>query len=116
MDNRADTDRIRDDIRTLGSTVARPCALARNSLGASQDRRGVCRGTVAAGAGVDRPLQPGGAAQRLEHAVAGRVLCSVVSQKQDTTCPQLSGAVQHPSPSRNKQGGREWGLVSVVSL
>ena len=48
MDNRADTDRIRDDIRTLGSAVARPCALARNSLGASQDRRGVCRWTVAA--------------------------------------------------------------------
>ena len=54
--------------------------------------RHVGRG-AAAGAGVDRPLQPGGAAQRLEHAVAGRVLCGVVSQKQDTTCPQLSGAV-----------------------
>jgi len=54
--------------------------------------RNVGRG-AAAGAGVDRPLQPGGAAQRLEHAVAGRVLCGVVSQKQDTTCPQLSGAV-----------------------
>ena len=49
---------------------------------------------AAAGAGVDRPLQPGGAAQRLEDAVAGRVLCGVVSQKQDTTCPQLNGAVQ----------------------
>jgi len=36
------------------------------------------------------PLQPGGATQRLEHAVAGRVLCGVVRQKQDTTCPQLS--------------------------
>ncbi len=42
---------------------------------------------------MDRPLQPGGAAQRLEHAVAGRVLCGVVRQKQDMTCPQLSGAV-----------------------
>jgi hypothetical protein len=50
MDNRANTDCIRDDIRTLGSAVARPCTLARNSLGASLDRRGVCRGTVAAGA------------------------------------------------------------------
>ena len=36
---------------------------------------------------------PGGAAQRLEDAVASRVLCGVVSQKQDSTCPQLSGAV-----------------------
>jgi hypothetical protein len=49
---------------------------------------------AAASAGMDRSLQPGGAAQRLEHAGAGRVLCDVVSQKQDTTCPQLSGAVQ----------------------
>ena len=49
--------------------------------------------SAAAGAGVDRPLQPGGAAQRLEDAVADRVLCGVVSQKQDTTCPQLNGAV-----------------------
>lgn len=48
---------------------------------------------AAASAGMDRSLQPGGAAQRLEHAGAGRVLCGVVSQKQDTTCPQLSGAV-----------------------
>ena len=40
-----------------------------------------------------RPLQPGGAAQRLEIAATGRVLCGVVSQKQDTTSPQLSGAV-----------------------
>jgi transposase InsO family protein len=47
----------------------------------------------AASADVDRPLQPGGAAQRIEHAVAGRVLCGLVSQKQGTTCPQLSGAV-----------------------
>jgi integrase len=42
---------------------------------------------------VDRPLQSGGAAQRLGHAVTSRVLCGVVSQKQHTTCPQLSGAV-----------------------
>ena len=66
MDNRADTDRIRDDIRTLGSAVAWPCALARNSLGASQDRRGVCRGTVAAGANGPRgaALLPTVAARR----------------------------------------------------
>jgi hypothetical protein len=54
--------------------------------------RNVGRG-AAAGAGVDRPLQSGGAAQRFGHAVASRVRCGVVSQKQDTTCPQLSGAV-----------------------
>ena len=33
-------------------------------------------------------------AQRLGHAVARRVLCGVVSQKQDSTCPQLGGAEQ----------------------
>ena len=66
MDNRADTGRIRDDIRTLGSAVARPCALARNSLGASHDRRGVCRGTVATGADGPRraALLPAVAARR----------------------------------------------------
>ena len=47
-----------------------------------------------AGASEDLSLQPRGAAQRHEHAVAGRILCGVVSQKQDTTSPQLSGAVQ----------------------
>lgn len=47
--------------------------------------------------GVPRNLgrgAPGGTTQRLENAVAGRVLCGVISQKQDMTCPQLSGAVQ----------------------
>jgi hypothetical protein len=42
---------------------------------------------------VDQPLQPGGPAQRLGDAVASRVLCGVVSQKQDSTCPKLGGAV-----------------------
>ena len=44
--------------------------------------------------GVDRTLQSPGPAQRLGDAVASRVLCGVVSQKQDSTCPTLGGAVQ----------------------
>jgi hypothetical protein len=43
--------------------------------------------------GVDRTLQSPGPAQRLGDAVASRVLCGVASQKQDSTCPKLSGAV-----------------------
>ena len=43
---------------------------------------------------VDRALQPHGAAQRFGDAVPGRVLCGMDGQKQDTTCPKLSGAVQ----------------------
>jgi hypothetical protein len=43
---------------------------------------------------VDRPLQLGGTVQRIGNALASRVLCGVVCLKQDTTRPQLSGAVQ----------------------
>ena len=43
---------------------------------------------------VDRTLQSPSPAQRLGDAVASRVLCGVVSQKQDSTCPKLGGAVQ----------------------
>lgn len=43
--------------------------------------------------GVDRTLQSQGSAQRLGDAVASRVICGVVSQKQDSTCPTLGGAV-----------------------
>src|SRR2546422_3002950 len=43
--------------------------------------------------GVDRALQSGSSAQRLGDAVAGRVLRRMDSQKQETTCPQLSGPV-----------------------
>jgi hypothetical protein len=53
--------------------------------------------------GVDRTLHSPGPAQRLGDAVASRVLCGVASQKQDSTCPKLGGAVQsdlfrHPRP------------------
>ena len=44
--------------------------------------------------GVDRALQPARAAQRLGAAVASRVLCRMESQKHETTCPKVSGAVQ----------------------
>src|SRR5713101_835417 len=81
MYNRADTDHIRDDIRTLGSAVARPCALACNSLGASQDRRGICRGTVAAGADGPRgaALLPAVAALSLS---LGRSACVWIHAEQ----------------------------------
>jgi hypothetical protein len=42
-----------------------------------------------------RTLQSPGPAQRLGDAVASRVLCGVVSQKQDSTCSNLGGAVQN---------------------
>jgi hypothetical protein len=42
--------------------------------------------------GVDKHYNPQGAAQRLGDAVASRVLCGVVNQKQDSTCPKLGGA------------------------
>ena len=51
--------------------------------------------------GVDRTLPSPGPAQRLGDAVASRVLCDVVSQKQDSTCPKLGGAVQS---SLHKEG------------
>ena len=44
---------------------------------------------------TDRTLQSPGPAQRLGDAVASRVLYGVVSQKQDSTCPKLGGAVHH---------------------
>ena len=47
----------------------------------------------APGATVDRALQSAGPAQRLGDAVARRVLRGRESQKQDTTCPNLRGAV-----------------------
>ncbi len=53
----------------------------------------------APGAGVDRALQPTRPAQRLRDAVTGRVLCGMESQKQDTTCPKLSGAVHVSDPA-----------------
>jgi hypothetical protein len=40
-----------------------------------------------------RTRQLPGPAQRVGNAIARRVLCGVVRHKQDTTCPQLSGAV-----------------------
>lgn len=46
------------------------------------------------GATVDRALQSAGPAQGLGEAVARRVLRGRKRQKQDTTCPNLRGAVQ----------------------
>ena len=46
-------------------------------------------------AALPEPWEASATAQRLEHAVAGRVLCGVASQKQGMTCPQLSGAPQY---------------------
>jgi hypothetical protein len=44
--------------------------------------------------GGSRTLQSPGPAQCLGDAVASRVLCGMVSQKQDSTCPKLGGAVE----------------------
>ena len=46
------------------------------------------------GAAVDRTLQSASPPQRLEDAVTSRILCGMDSQKQETTCPKLGGAVQ----------------------
>ncbi len=51
-------------------------------------------GSEAPAARVDRTLQSQGAAQRVRNASTSRVLCGVDSQKQETTCPKLSGSVQ----------------------
>jgi hypothetical protein len=48
------------------------------------------------GATVDRAQQSAGPAQCLGDAVARRVLRGRESQKQDTTCPNLTGAVHSP--------------------
>lgn len=54
--------------------------------------------------GVDRTPKPGSAAQRFRDAVASRVLCGLGSQKQDTTCPKLSGAVHLLNPVTDSGG------------
>lgn len=61
--------------------------------------------------GVDRTLQSPGPAQRLGDAVASRVLCGMVSQKQDSTCPKLGGAV-HRSYSSTILGTSPAGLIT----
>ena len=76
----------------------------RDSVGDLSEIRDECRADVqveaqprprvqgVGGDGAEEPLQPGHAPQCFGDAGAGGVLCGVVSQKQNTTCPKLSGA------------------------
>ena len=51
--------------------------------------------------GVDRTLQPTRPAQCAWHAVTRGVLCGLESQKHETTCPKLGGAVHMKMKSLN---------------
>jgi hypothetical protein len=57
--------------------------------------------------GVDRTLRSPRPAQRLGDAGASRVLCGVVSQKQDSPCPQLGGAVQNNQKVKESELARK---------
>jgi transposase-like protein len=79
-------------VKRLGGGILRQLQARRCLSGVS--RNGGRR--RASPSGVDRTRQSAGAAQRGGHAVASRVRCGVVSQKQDSTCPKLGGAEQTP--------------------
>jgi len=80
-------------VKRLGGGILRQLQ-ARLCLSGVSRNGGRCSASTS---GVDRTLQSAGAAQRVGHAVASRVRCGVVSQKQDSTCPKLGGAEHAPS-------------------